>query len=411
MAFSSSHKILAQYDDGSFGNAELDDQGHMKMSVSSKVSAFGDLNVCQLSPIITGHFNYNINTDIVSTSLVGSGTVTQANAMANVQTGTTVGSSAELVSRRSMRYLNGLGTNMRFTALFSTPASGCTQYIGFANTVDGLMFGYNGTTFGVLHKNNGVDNFIPQTSWNQDKFDGTGKSGATIDPSKGNVFEISMQWLGFGSIYFSIEHNDEGDFHQVHNIRYANTATTPSLHNPNFPFKIIVNNGATTSDVWVKSASYACFIEGPNDINTGLANSIASSITTTTISNVLTIRNRTTYNSQSNHHSVHPQMVVVAVEGTKPAEIQILLNCTIGGAPSWTNISTNNSIVEYDTAGTISGGRKLMTLFLGKSDSQVVDLSTLDWQMFPSESITFYGHSVNDSSMDISIDIQWRERV
>jgi hypothetical protein len=358
-----------------------------------------------------GHFNYNINIDIVNSSVTGSGTITQSDSMAIVSTGTTAASTSLLTSRRQLRYQNGVGTNMRFTAIFSAPVSGGSQLIGFGNTTDGLFYGYSGTTFGVTHRNNGVDTFVPQTSWNGDVFDGSGKSGAIMDHTKGNVFEISMQWLGFGAIFFRAEHATEGDFHLCHTIRYSNANTSPSLTNPNFPFYVYASNGGNSTDVWIKTASYAACIEGKDTINTGITNSVAISETTTAIANIITIRNRTTYNSITNRHSVHPQVISIACEGTKPVECQVILNATLGGSPSWTNVSTNNSIVEYDTSATISGGRKLMTIWLSKADSEFIYLESLGWELYPGETLTFYSHSINNSSSDIVINLTWRERV
>jgi hypothetical protein len=50
-----------------------------------------------------------------------------------------------------------------------------------------------------------TEDFIPQTSWNGDRLDGTGSSGMVIDPTKGNVAEIGIQYLGFGTITFQVE--------------------------------------------------------------------------------------------------------------------------------------------------------------------------------------------------------------
>lgn len=411
MAYFNKIRLEAKYDNGLYGDCEIDDKGHLKTAISSKVTAFGDALVAQLTPIIQGHFNYNINTDIINTNLIGSGSVTQENSMAFVRTNTTTASSALLTSRRQIRYQNGVGTNMRFTALFSSPVVGGKQYIGFGNDTDGLFYGYSGTTFGIIYRNNSIDTFIPQTSWNEDKFDGTGTSGANLVLSNGNVFEISMQWLGFGNIYFNIEHNNEGDLHSTHTLKYANSNIVPSLTNPNFPFYIFVDNGGTTTDLWIKNSSYAAFIEGIENLNTGLINSISASRTTTTIANVLTIRNKTLFNGKTNRHTVHPQTICIACEGTKPVECQVILNAVLGGSPSWTSLNTNNSIVEYDTSATISGGKKYTTLFLGKSDSKIIDLTELSWELYPSETFTFYARSINDSNSDISISINWRERV
>lgn len=49
------------------------------------------------------------------------------------------------------------------------------------------FFGHNGPPFGVLKRQNRTDNWIPLYS-----FDGTGPSGVTLDPTKGNIFVIRV---------------------------------------------------------------------------------------------------------------------------------------------------------------------------------------------------------------------------
>jgi len=110
-----------------------------------------------------------------------------------------------------------------------------------------------------------TDTFIPQSEFNGDKLNGNGPSGVTIDPTKGNVFEIGIQYLGFGSITFSVEAAAEGnnpDFVNFHTLRLPNTLTTPSFGNPSFPFSMAVYSAGSTTNQITKSGSYAGFIEG-----------------------------------------------------------------------------------------------------------------------------------------------------
>lgn len=105
---------------------------------------------------------------------------------------------------------------------------------------------------------------VAQSAWD-DPLDGTGESGMTIDLTKLNVFEIRFQYLGGGKITFHVEDDSTGDFVEFHKILYANLNTSPSTHNPNFHFFVYANNKATTSNLVVKSASYAYFVEGKTE--------------------------------------------------------------------------------------------------------------------------------------------------
>ena len=109
-----------------------------------------------------------------------------------------------------------------------------------------------------------TETFVAQSSFNVDRLDGTGASGMTIDPSKGNVFQVAYQYLGFGNANFSIEDPETGKFIPFHRLKNANSRATPVLKNPNTSGVIEVYNtgNATGTPVVVKTASLACFIEG-----------------------------------------------------------------------------------------------------------------------------------------------------
>lgn len=71
-----------------------------------------------------------------------------------------------------------------------------TQLMGVGDDLDGFFFGYNGSSFGILRRQNGTDNWIPQSAWNNDTFDGNGRSGVALNATQGNVYSIQYQWLG-----------------------------------------------------------------------------------------------------------------------------------------------------------------------------------------------------------------------
>ncbi|GAF94537.1 unnamed protein product, partial [marine sediment metagenome] len=67
--------------------------------------------------------------------------------------------------------------------------------------------------------------FLQQSLWN-------GGLTWTVDPTKGNVYKIEYQYLGYGNIYYSVENPETGRFELAHMIKYPNTNTQPSLGSP-----------------------------------------------------------------------------------------------------------------------------------------------------------------------------------
>ena len=143
----------------------------------SNVSAFGDINVASFTPVVQLDFIYGINTQTGSSSVVTTGVVDTSSSRLRLQTGIGAAGSATFQSKRIARYRPGQGMMARFTAVWTTNAADSTQVVGVGNTQVGYFFGYNGTTFGISIRNGGSDTWAPQSTWNQDKCDGTGASG------------------------------------------------------------------------------------------------------------------------------------------------------------------------------------------------------------------------------------------
>lgn len=91
--------------------------------------------------------------------------------------------------------------------------------------------------------------FIPQTEWNGDRLDGTGSSGVIADWTKGNVFQIDIQYLGFGVIVFKVEltttNSNNAEFVTVHTIKNPNTLSIMAAVKHTSPVIIYLIKNAT----------------------------------------------------------------------------------------------------------------------------------------------------------------------
>jgi hypothetical protein len=90
--------------------------------------------------------------------------------------------------------------------------------------------------------------------------------------------------------------------------------------------------------------------------------------------------------------------------------IKIIKNTTLGGTPAYTNISTNDSIVEYDTAGTtITGGVIFFSFNMGKEDTRIIDIENLKEFIEANETITVAANSGGGTNPDVFASINWIE--
>jgi len=107
-----------------------------------------------------------------------------------------------------------------------------------------------------------TQDFTPQTSFNIDPLDGSGPSGMILDQSKGNIYEIAFQYLGFGNARFGIEDPETGKIFSFHNIKNSNNRTFPVLKNPSVNvLATSANIGGTTSKT-LRCGSMAGYVQG-----------------------------------------------------------------------------------------------------------------------------------------------------
>lgn len=373
------------------------------------IGAFGEAINAELTPKIQIAFPYNINTDIVDTTVTGSGTVTQSDSKAVLQTTAASSSSAAFNSQRINKYRPGQGGLIRFTAIFTAGAEGSTQAIGIGDSADRLCFAYNNTIFSILTRQDNVNTYVAQTAWSDDKGDGTSIL-PVIDQTKGNVFQIRYQWLGFGMLYFYMENPVTGKLICVHKIQYANANTVPSIFNPSLPLFAEVVNTTNATNIKLETSSMAAFVEGRSVI-LGPKNSIDNTKASigTTENNIVTIRNKATFASKTNRVGVMLSLMGAAVDGTKPAICRIIKNATLGGSPSFTDISVNTSVIDYDTAGTtISGGQALFTFPLAKADGFSEPAKDLDIEIDPGDTLTLSAKATSGTT-DVTAAFSWVE--
>jgi len=227
------------------------------------------------------------------------------------------------------------------------------------------------TTVGVAS----TDLFISQSDWNGDKMDGTGSSGVTIDPTKGNVFQIDIQYLGYGAIVFKIEVAPEGnnpDWVVVHTLQNPNTLTKSTFGNPSFPYTMAVYSAGSTTNLTLQTASFAGFIEG-SKILQGNRFTYYNQLTTVGSSNfqaLFTIQNKRTFGGRTNQAVINLISASGAVKHTQPVTFYLIRNGVLAGNPNFQDMSSI-SCSNYDTTATTvtysSGDQLLWTGNLGET--------------------------------------------
>ena len=298
------------------------------------------------------------------------------------------------------------------------------EFVSFINGVRAGSFTFTDTdTTGVVIANTTIltgvstgETFTNQTAWSEDVMDGGGEnnpSGMNLDPTTGNVYAIQFQWLGYGPIRFYVDDNEVGDFVEVHRIKYANDAVVPSIRNPSLPLCVEAINTSNTSDIIIKSSSLAGFVEGRDPPNGATHSEENTKTNITTAENaILTIHIDPVFQGAKNRAAIRPLVATVAADGNKLATFRVYINAVLGGSPSFSAHNADTSVISVDTATTtITGGDQLTSIQIAKAGNGEIDLSALNIEMEPGDSLTVTGVFATGGSGELSASVTWKEEL
>lgn len=261
-----------------------------------------------------------------------------------------------------------VGATVVFTSWTAGPRTGTYSLSGAVTAV-----GTFARTLAGVATN---EEWVAQSSWNGDDiFDGNGASGVTLDQTKGNVYQIKYQWLGFGLVSFFIEDPNDGELHLVHAIKYANANTTPSTINPGFKFRVESVNTSNTSNVILYAPCFAAFIEGyAGSFGRNFGVKASATLSTANETPITSIRLKEVYQSALSRIQLKVNLVDVAVDHTKNVSINVYANPTLTGA-SFADVSAAASSLQQDTSATAAtGGTLLYSISLGQTGNQSINL-------------------------------------
>jgi hypothetical protein len=205
-----------------------------------------------------------------------------------------------------------------------------------------------------------TDTFIPQSSWNSDKLDGTGASGLTIDPTKFNVYQIGIQYLGAGTVQFKVMlcpiGSNNPTWYTVHVIKNPNTLTTTHIGNPSFPFTTAAYSAGSTTNLSIKNGSFAGFIEGYK-YHHGPRFSYFNQLTTVGSTNyqaLFTVMNSRYFAGRANQTVINIISASGALKHTSPCIFYLLRNATLNGNPNFSQYASNSAALFDNTATTVN---------------------------------------------------------
>jgi hypothetical protein len=213
-----------------------------------------------------------------------------------------------------------------------------------------------------------TETFVAQADWNGDCMCADDNNGMVADWTKGNVFQIGMQYLGFGTITFSVERvntdSNNSTWVTVHTLKLPNSLTTTSVRNPSFPFTAAVYSAGSTTDLSLRLGSFAGFVEGARVLHGNRYSYLnqTNAVTDSAIRCLFTILNQRTFGGISNQSTINIISVAAAIKHTNPVSIYVIKNGTLAGNPSFSSPSSASCALMDTAATTITytGGEQLV---------------------------------------------------
>jgi hypothetical protein len=145
--------------------------------------------------------------------------------------------------------------------------------------------------------------------------------------------------------------------------------------------------------------------------------------TITTSTNILTLKNCTTFNGVANRSEVHISTVTFGAStggaASGIATMRMVRNATLGGTPSYTaiggttadngvTITSGTSVISYDTAGTtLTGGTVEYNAIVAVDNSSVIDMTPLDIVLHPGDTMTLSMGSTHSAT--VGVGVSWVE--
>ncbi len=381
--------------------------------ISPLISLLGDQVFAERFHFLNIHFAYSIPTDLVSTTVTGSGSVTYSGSdnMALLRTGTANGAAvAKLVSLRNFIPIPFSEVYLYLIAGFDTSAtSGTNQWVGMFDDADGFAVGCSEAEFSILYRRSEVDAVIRSTEFNVDKLDGSGPSRVMLDPSKINLFRISYGWMGSTQIVFEVL-APEGSWYPFHVLSKLNYTINAVLSKPILPVSATVTRVSGKNDVTMRLVALGMGSIGKRQASaernySSVRNDFSVAINQT--KPVLTVRNKPMVSGKTNRMEV--QISMVSLSSDVNARFWLTKNPTLTNS-RFSDVDSN-SCMEVDMSATaVNGGTQLLSFFNIKGGHENIFLKANNFNitLLPGESLSVVVTALG-TGCNTDVTVNWNE--
>jgi hypothetical protein len=283
-------------------------------------------------------------------------------------------------------YQPGKSLQLLNTFTFNQAKTNLRQRVGYFGVDNGIYLELDDNTLYMVERSitsgSLSSNRIPQSQWNVDRLDGSGKSGITLDITKAQILWADIEWLGLGTVRTGFVIN--GQFVACHYFHHANVIDSTYITTASLPLRYeIENKAATSGPSKLKQVCSTAISEGGYELR-GLQQAVGTTITAPkalatagTFYPVVSIRLKST--------RLDGIVILTALSLMGVAsgiyKWQVVASGTTSGG-TWTDAGANSS-VEYKLDGTgLSGGRVLASGYLTSNTQGATSIDILKEALF-----------------------------
>jgi putative cofactor-binding repeat protein len=351
------------------------------------VDAFGRMRVAQPHTLFDSQ-HQDVENDKWDTLITGSGTKTHLPDESTIKLEIATANNDSIIREtlRTMPYQPGKSLLIMNTFAMGIPKANVVQRTGYFSSNNGIYLeNDSGTNYLVLRSSvtgNIIENRVPQSEWNIDKFDGNGYSGqgteiahkTGLDVNKSNLLWLDIEWLGVGDVRcgFLVD----GLLKTAHVFHHDNRNTTTYMRSAILPLRYeIFNKGVTTSNTAMRQICSTVISEGGySQINQ--TRSASTPLTGKNLTNginnpMVSVRLKT---NRLNAVAIPVSVDLYGLQATA-FKYRVYENVTSLANASWTTTDTS-SAVEYDLSATSMTGGVLLKegIFKGLESAKEVSL-------------------------------------
>lgn len=321
---------------------------------------FDRVSMAEDAPLWSFTHRYDDDVDLYwDKDIVGTGTITtdETEVRAELVNSTTSGHSVEYRTFRYFEYGKGRMQTFLFTCSPDGGVANTTKDWGAFDEDNGIFFRLNGTSPELIirTKTSGsvVNNVISRTNWD-DKMDGTGASGITLDFSKNQLWYISYAWLGANAVEWGIF--TDGVKTPIHRYNVLNQFTVAYTQSGNLPLCFKVDNTGTPASAPKMYHTCAAIFNNGKQETLGEVFTVDAGTTEVSINTTEAVIAGIRMDPNKNQASIKPvNFSLISPSGNSTVYYRVVLGATLT-SPTWTAIDKSIADELTGTMPTFSGG-------------------------------------------------------